>query len=95
VAQALLSELGQPLLSSTLILPGDAEPLNDAATIRKAHPAPAGSDTGGGPGVNPSSVVGRHPTNWWGKGRWREKPVSTTNSLQLNGRRIKTHHKMY
>ncbi|MCL4800076.1 MAG: threonylcarbamoyl-AMP synthase [Burkholderiales bacterium] len=34
VAQALLAELGEPLLSSTLILPGDAEPLNDAGEIR-------------------------------------------------------------
>jgi tRNA threonylcarbamoyl adenosine modification protein (Sua5/YciO/YrdC/YwlC family) len=34
VAQALLAELGEPLLSSTLILPGDREPLNDAAEIR-------------------------------------------------------------
>ncbi len=30
---ALLKELGEPILSSTLLLPGDAEPLNDAATI--------------------------------------------------------------
>lgn len=34
VAQALLAELGEPLLSSTLILPGDPEPLNDAGEIR-------------------------------------------------------------
>jgi tRNA threonylcarbamoyl adenosine modification protein (Sua5/YciO/YrdC/YwlC family) len=34
VAQALLSELGEPILSSTLILPGSAVPLNDAETIR-------------------------------------------------------------
>jgi tRNA threonylcarbamoyl adenosine modification protein (Sua5/YciO/YrdC/YwlC family) len=34
VAQALLAELGEPLLSSTLILPGDAQPLNDAEEIR-------------------------------------------------------------
>jgi tRNA threonylcarbamoyl adenosine modification protein (Sua5/YciO/YrdC/YwlC family) len=34
VVHALLAELGEPLLSSTLILPGDAEPLNDAAEIR-------------------------------------------------------------
>jgi tRNA threonylcarbamoyl adenosine modification protein (Sua5/YciO/YrdC/YwlC family) len=34
VVQALLIELGEPLLSSTLILPGDPEPLNDAAEIR-------------------------------------------------------------
>lgn len=34
VAQALLAEIGEPLLSSTLILPGDDEPLNDAEEIR-------------------------------------------------------------
>jgi tRNA threonylcarbamoyl adenosine modification protein (Sua5/YciO/YrdC/YwlC family) len=36
VVQALLSELGEPILSSTLILPGASEPLNDAETIRNA-----------------------------------------------------------
>ena len=34
VAQALLAELGEPLLSTTLILPGDALPLNERAEIR-------------------------------------------------------------
>lgn len=34
VAQALLEQLGQPLLATTLILPGDALPLNDPAEIR-------------------------------------------------------------
>ena len=36
VAQALLQELGEPILSSTLILPGAVEPLNDAETILDA-----------------------------------------------------------
>ena len=36
VAQALLLELGEPILSSTLILPGASEPLNDAEAIRDA-----------------------------------------------------------
>ena len=35
VVQALLEELGEPLLSSTLILPGDELPLNDAEEIRE------------------------------------------------------------
>lgn len=35
VVLALLEELGEPLLSSTLILPGDELPLNDAEEIRK------------------------------------------------------------
>lgn len=34
VVRALLAELGEPLLSSTLILPGDAAPLDDAEDIR-------------------------------------------------------------
>lgn len=34
VVQALLTELNEPLLSSTLILPGDEFPLNDAGEIR-------------------------------------------------------------
>jgi tRNA threonylcarbamoyl adenosine modification protein (Sua5/YciO/YrdC/YwlC family) len=34
VVRALLAELGEPLLSSTLLLPGDAVPLNDADEIR-------------------------------------------------------------
>ncbi len=34
VARALLGELGEPLLSSTLLLPGDQEPLADAQEIR-------------------------------------------------------------
>lgn len=34
VAQALLEELGEPLLSSTLMLPGDDLPLNDPLQIR-------------------------------------------------------------
>lgn len=34
VVQDLLAELGEPLLSSTLLLPGDELPLNDAQQIR-------------------------------------------------------------
>ena len=34
VVHALLEELGEPILSSTLLLPGDAYPLSDAADIR-------------------------------------------------------------
>jgi tRNA threonylcarbamoyl adenosine modification protein (Sua5/YciO/YrdC/YwlC family) len=36
VVHALLVELGEPILSSTLMLPGSSEPLNDAETIRDA-----------------------------------------------------------
>jgi len=35
VAQALLAELGQPLLATTLIPPGETEPLNDPQEIRE------------------------------------------------------------
>lgn len=35
VVQALLAELGEPLLTSSLILPGEEEPLDDAETIRQ------------------------------------------------------------
>lgn len=35
VLQALLAELGQPLLATTLILPGDTDPLNDAQDIQE------------------------------------------------------------
>jgi tRNA threonylcarbamoyl adenosine modification protein (Sua5/YciO/YrdC/YwlC family) len=34
VTQALLEEFGQPLLATTLIAPGQTEPMNDAALIR-------------------------------------------------------------
>ena len=34
VTQAMLEALNQPLLSMTLLLPGDAEPLNEAWQIR-------------------------------------------------------------
>ena len=36
VVRALLAELGEPILSSTLILPGATEPLNDAEAIRNS-----------------------------------------------------------
>ena len=36
VVRALLAELAEPILSSTLILPGATEPLNDAESIRTA-----------------------------------------------------------
>ena len=39
VTQALLEELGQPLLATTLIPPGDSEPLNDADEIRERFDA--------------------------------------------------------
>ena len=35
VTQALLAELGQPLLATTLIAPGETDPLNDPEDIRE------------------------------------------------------------
>ncbi|MBB1076546.1 threonylcarbamoyl-AMP synthase [Rhodoferax sp. 4810] len=35
IARALLGELGQPLLTTTLILPGDTQPLNDTYEMRE------------------------------------------------------------
>lgn len=58
VVQALLIELSEPLLSSTLILPGDPEPLNDAAEIRARLERRVDLILDGGScGVVPTTVV--------------------------------------
>ncbi len=58
VASALLSALGEPLLSATLILPGDEQPLNDAQEIRARleHAIDLVVD-GGSCGTDPTTVV--------------------------------------
>lgn len=58
VAQALLEELGEPMLSSTLMLPGAAEPIADAPSIRAAleHQLDLVVDSGSC-GTVPSTVV--------------------------------------
>jgi tRNA threonylcarbamoyl adenosine modification protein (Sua5/YciO/YrdC/YwlC family) len=58
VVQALLAELGEPLLSSTLLLPGDELPLNDAREIRDRleHDVDLVLDSGSC-GVTPTTVV--------------------------------------
>ena len=58
VTRALLTELDEPLLSSTLMLPGEGEPLNDAETIRKKleHQLDLILD-GGACGVEPTTVI--------------------------------------
>jgi tRNA threonylcarbamoyl adenosine modification protein (Sua5/YciO/YrdC/YwlC family) len=58
VAQALLAELGEPILSATLILPGDAAPLDDAREIRARleHELALVLD-GGSCGTEPTTVV--------------------------------------
>jgi tRNA A37 threonylcarbamoyladenosine synthetase subunit TsaC/SUA5/YrdC len=54
----LLEELGEPLMSSTLLLPGDALPLTDGKDIRDRleHEIDAVLD-GGNCGVEPTSVI--------------------------------------
>jgi tRNA threonylcarbamoyl adenosine modification protein (Sua5/YciO/YrdC/YwlC family) len=58
VAHALLEELGQPMLSATLTLPGAAIPPSDAAAIRAAleHDLDLVID-GGSCGVLPTTVI--------------------------------------
>ncbi|MBI5660491.1 MAG: threonylcarbamoyl-AMP synthase [Nitrosomonadales bacterium] len=57
-ALALLEELSEPLLSSTLILPGDAQPLNDAEEIRHRLGRSVDLILDGGPaGLEPTTVV--------------------------------------
>jgi tRNA threonylcarbamoyl adenosine modification protein (Sua5/YciO/YrdC/YwlC family) len=58
VVRALLAELGEPLLSSTLLLPGEDVPLNDAHEIRERleHQVDLILD-GGSCGIEPTTVV--------------------------------------
>jgi tRNA threonylcarbamoyl adenosine modification protein (Sua5/YciO/YrdC/YwlC family) len=58
VAQALLAELGEPMLSATLALPGGAAPLSDAYEIRERleHELELVID-GGSCGTEPSTVI--------------------------------------
>jgi tRNA threonylcarbamoyl adenosine modification protein (Sua5/YciO/YrdC/YwlC family) len=58
VALALLGDLGEPMLSSTLILPGAADPLADAPSIRAAleHELDLVLDSGSC-GTLPSTVI--------------------------------------
>ncbi len=54
----MLAELGEPLMSSTLLLPGDAQPMTDAREIRDRlqHQVQAVLD-GGNCGVEPTTVI--------------------------------------
>ena len=58
VAQALLAELGEPLLSSTLLLPGDDSPLNNPDEIRERleHDVELVLDAGSC-GIVPTTVI--------------------------------------
>jgi tRNA threonylcarbamoyl adenosine modification protein (Sua5/YciO/YrdC/YwlC family) len=58
VAHALLEELGEPLLSSTLLLPDDEFPLNDAEEIRERLERQVELILECGPcGVEPTTVI--------------------------------------
>jgi tRNA threonylcarbamoyl adenosine modification protein (Sua5/YciO/YrdC/YwlC family) len=58
IVRALLAELGEPLLSSTLLLPGDKVPLNDGHEIRERleHAVDLVLDCGSC-GLTPTTVV--------------------------------------
>ena len=58
VAQALLAELGKPLVSSTLLLPGQGEPLTDGWIITEQldHVVDAVIDSGDC-GIEPTTVI--------------------------------------
>jgi tRNA threonylcarbamoyl adenosine modification protein (Sua5/YciO/YrdC/YwlC family) len=58
VVNALLTELGEPILSSTLLLPGDELPLTDAREIRERLERLVDLVLDGGScGIEPSTVV--------------------------------------
>lgn len=58
IAQALAAELREPLLSSTLILPGETAPLNDPEQIRERLEHEVDLVIDGGPaGLEPTTVV--------------------------------------
>ncbi len=58
VAHALLAELDQPMLSTTLLLPGDAAPLSDALEIRQRLEHELDLVIDAGPcGAEPSTVI--------------------------------------
>jgi len=66
VTQGLLAQLDEPLLATTLIPPGESEPLNDAAEIRARYDKQIDAivDAGGCP-REPTTVIdlsGREPT---------------------------------
>lgn len=62
ISQALLDELGEPIMSSTLILPGDDMPMTEPHDIREAleHQVDLVID-GGHCGIEPTTVVAIEP----------------------------------
>lgn len=58
IVKALLEELGEPIMSVTLMLPGDELPLNDAEEIRERLEHQVGLVIDGGPcNVEPTTVI--------------------------------------
>ena len=58
VVRMLLAELGEPIMSSTLLLPGDDAPMTDAQEIRERLQHEVDLVIDGGPGgILPSSVI--------------------------------------
>lgn len=58
VAQAILGELGEPVISTSLLLPGDEIPMTDAELIRERVGALVDAVVDGGPGgMEPSTVI--------------------------------------
>ena len=58
VAHALLAELDQPMLSATLLLPGDETPLSEAEAVRARLEHEVDLVIDAGPcGVEPSTVI--------------------------------------
>ena len=65
IAQALLAELGEAMMSVTLIMPGDEYPLSDPYDIRALleHEVDLVID-GGYCGLEPTSVIDMHQIPW-------------------------------
>lgn len=59
IVLALLEELQEPLMSSTLIMPGEEMPMSNPETIRERlqHEVDLVIDDGGGCGMEPTSVI--------------------------------------
>ncbi len=57
IAQALLAELGEPLMSTSLILPGEDRPLSDPLEIRERLEHAIDAVVDGGPGGLDSTTV--------------------------------------
>jgi tRNA threonylcarbamoyl adenosine modification protein (Sua5/YciO/YrdC/YwlC family) len=58
VAQAVLAELGEPMMTSSLLLPGEDLPMTDPELIREAIGARVDAVVAGGPGgLEPTTVV--------------------------------------